>query len=340
MMEQSAKGKKNGLMDVRKPYEEREDRMKDRANSTKKDTEAAKEKSSSKGVEKPPAVKPYETGKMKDIDRAKEKEKTSGTEKQDKRAKEPEKPTEKRRVKGLGGKEGDKEGAMKEERKITKDRGEGGPGNVKEKVSKPNETMVQKRKKDTDLDTEQGHLKKRPRPMVNSKSTVPSSSNSRAGPASSPIVAKPTSTFTLQTRDQARPTFSEIHPRYLEHQVPDASTVVQGPSTSADAGAPSAPKSILDRDSQASCAPSQPAPMEVDEDRTLDVIERELSAAERKAALYREVAASILRDAERADQEVAVLKEELIAVVRRQKGAESAVERRRLIEMLCGRDDA
>jgi hypothetical protein len=336
-MEESAKGKNNEPMDVRKPNEKGEDRTKVREDS-------AKEKSPAKGVEKPSAVKAYEKGKMKDIERAKEK---GGMEKRDNKAeKSTEKPTEKRKVKGLGGKkEGDKEGAMKEERKITKGRGEGGPGNVKEskeKVSKPNETVVQKRKKDTDLDTEHGHLKKKPRlkaPMVNSKSTVSSSSNSRAGPASSPIVAKPTSHAILE---RAGSTVSEVHPRHLEHQtpVPGASTVVQGPSTLADAGAIalSTPKSVLDRDPQASCAPT---PMEVDEDRSLDVIERELSAAERKAALHREVAASILRDAEKADREVAKLKEELVAVVRRQKkGAESAVERRRLIEMLCGRDDA
>ena len=328
-MEQSAKGKNNEPVDVRKPNEKGEDKTKVREDSAK-------------GVEKPSAVKAYEKGKMKDVERVKEK---GGTEKRDNKA---EKPTEMRNVKGLGGKkEGDKERAMKEG-KITKDRGEGGPGNVKEskeKASKPNETVVQKRKKDTDLDTEHGHLKKRPRlkaSAVNSKSTVSSSSNSRAGPASSPIVAKPTSHAILERTGS---TISEVHPRRLEHQAPapGASTVVEGPSTLADAGAiaPSTRKSVLDRDPQASCAPSQPAPMEVDEDRSLDVIERELSAAERKAALHHEVAASILRDAERADQEVAKLKEELVAVVRRQKkSAESAVERRRLIEMLCGQDDA
>ena len=311
-----------------KPNEEGEDRTKDRE-KTKKDIESAKEKSLTKGPEKPSAVKAHEKGKMRDIERAKEKEKMGGTEKRDNKAKEMEKPTEKRNV---------------VQTIMSLLNQEGGPGNIKEKVSKPNETAVQKRKKDTDLDTEHGHLKKRPRlkaPMVNSKSTVSSSSSSRAGPASSPIVANPTS-HAIQQRVGS--TVSEVHPRHLEHQtpVPGASAVVQGPSTPASAGAiaPSAPKSVLDRDPQASCAPGQPASMEVDEDRSLDVIERELSAAERKAALHRQLAASILKDAERADREVAELKEELVAVVRRQKGAESTVERRRLIEMLCGRDDA
>ena len=360
---QSAKGKKKEA-----PNEGGEDR---RRNLTEKGTGLAKEKSPAKGVEKPTdkkavkADKSYEKGKMKDIVRQ-EKEKTSGTEKRDDKAKEAEKPPEKRNVMGLGGMmEGDKEGAamaMKEQRKLMKanekDREGGALGNAKEskeKVSKLDEMTVQKRKKrDTDLDAEHGPVKKKVKPlgpsggkapMVNTKSAVSSSSNYGGGPApaSSPIVAKSTSRV---IRERAGSTVSEAHPRHLEDQTPTprASTVVQGQSTPSSIIGPGAPKSVLDRHAQESispCSPSPLAPMEVDVDRSLAVIEQELSAAERKAELYREVAASILRDAERVDQEVAKLKEELVAVVRKHKSAEgSVVERRRLIEMLCGRGDA
>ncbi|KAF8623399.1 hypothetical protein AX15_006394 [Amanita polypyramis BW_CC] len=75
--------------------------------------------------------------------------------------------------------------------------------------------------------------------------------------------------------------------------------------------------------------------------RPLAVIERDLSAAEYKASSHRAIGESYLRDAERADQEVARLKEELVATVRRKAGTEPGgvvTERRRLIEMLGGQD--
>lgn len=274
------------------------------------------------------ADKPQEKGKQREAERPKEKEKSGGIEKREDKAKET-----KGHVRPPGKSDGGKQGAG-----YVKER-------VLEKLSEFNEKVAgKKRKKDAELDGGHPHLKKlKFQKALVSGSTVPSSSKSAGGPASSP--SKSTSRMILE---QPASVASEVHAGHAERRTPAprSSTLVKDFST--PVGVPSMlVQNVVDRDAQerdkstSPCAPSQPIPMEVDQDRSLAMIEQELSAAEKKASLYHTLAASVLKDAEMADQEVAKLKEELIATVRRKTSVEgSVIERRKLIEMLGGRGDA
>ena len=272
------------------------------------------------------ADKPQEKGKEREVERPKEKEKSSGIEKREDKTKET-----KGHARPLGKPDGGKQGNVKE-----RDQG---------KVSESNETAaVKKRKADAEPDGGPLHLKKLKfrKTLVNPKSSDPSSSKSAGGSASSPPKS-----ISRMIMEQPASAASEVHAGHFKHRTPAPRSSTLGKDSSMSAGAPSILVQNVDRDAQerdtstTSRAPSQHTPMEVDPDRSLALIERELSVAENKASLYRTLAESVLKDAEMADQEVAKLKEELLAAVRRKTTVEgSVIERRKLIEMLGGRGDA
>jgi len=278
----------------------------------------------SNGAEKNAAkvYKPQEKGKEREGERPKER---GGVEKREDKAKET-----KGHVRPLGKQDGGKQGNVKERER--------------EKLSESNEAVaVKKRKPDTEPDGGHLHLKKlKFRKTLDPKSSVPSSSKSAGGPSSSP--SKSTSRMILE---QPASTPSEVHAGHVERRTPAPRPFTLLKDSSMPVGAPSIPvQNVVDRDGQerdkstTPGAPSQHTPMEVDQDRSLALIERELSVAENKASLYRTLAESVLKDAEMADQEVAKLKEELLAAVRRKTSVEgSVIERRKLIEMLGGRSD-